>query len=262
MRTGGVEPPQPEATRLQRGELSRAQRPLEEVRGGLASPNRRGALLERLRSHPLPVGTPASHHRGPPGTCPVPLATPNDGPRSAKRQPLFRHSLGPPVGRPILQWRGWDSNPRSRAHEAREDGPSSTARGLAGWSRTSDLRCPKPAGWPLPYSQRCRARPWRRPEGRRPWNRTTLHRRIRAALSQPARRRFLRHRSEPARADFRSCRSLKPAASAAGSRRPDRLRSRRRQGIAPCLPGSQPGGSLLAVRRSLAGRSRTPVPPR
>ena len=37
---------------------------------------------------------------------------------------------------------------------------------------------------------------------------------------------------------------------------------RRRQGIAPCLPGSQPGGSLLAVRRSLAGRSRTPVPPR
>jgi hypothetical protein len=44
--------------------------------------------------------------------------------------------------------RGWDSNPRSRAHEAREDGPSSTALSLAGWSRTSDLRFPKPAGWP------------------------------------------------------------------------------------------------------------------
>ena len=78
--------------------------------------------------------------------------------------------------------RRWDSNPRSRAHEAREDGRSSTALrhrlryrhqdgralpvrpseltgrpnpdvhltalGLAGRSRTCDLRCPKPAGWP------------------------------------------------------------------------------------------------------------------
>jgi hypothetical protein len=50
------------------------------------------------------------------------------------------------------EWRGWDSNPRSRAHEAREDSRSSTAlcRGLAGRSRTCDLRCPRPAGWPTP----------------------------------------------------------------------------------------------------------------
>jgi hypothetical protein len=48
------------------------------------------------------------------------------------------------------EWRGWDSNPRSRAHEAREDSRSSTALGLAGRSRTCGLRCPKPAGWPAP----------------------------------------------------------------------------------------------------------------
>ena len=51
-------------------------------------------------------------------------------------------------------------------------------------------------------------------------------------------------------------------AVAAGSLRQLIVGTRRRQGIAPCLPGSQPGGSLLAVRRSLAGRIRTPVPPR
>jgi hypothetical protein len=48
------------------------------------------------------------------------------------------------------EWRGWDSNPRSRAHEAREDSRSSTALGLAGRSRTCGLRCPRPAGWPTP----------------------------------------------------------------------------------------------------------------
>src|SRR6186997_2576275 len=69
------------------------------------------------------------------------------------------------------------------------------------------------------------------------------------------------HRNS-ASADFRSRKSLKPAAVAAGSLRQHIVDTRRRQGIAPCLPGSQPGGSLLAVRRSLAGRIRTPVPPR
>ena len=48
-------------------------------------------------------------------------------------------------------------------------------------------------GGHLPHSQVLgpRTRPWRRPGSRRPWNRTTLHRRIRAALAQPARRRCL-----------------------------------------------------------------------
>jgi hypothetical protein len=38
-----------------------------------------------FRSHRLPVGAPASHRRGPPGRCPLPLATPDAryGPRSA-----------------------------------------------------------------------------------------------------------------------------------------------------------------------------------
>jgi hypothetical protein len=46
--------------------------------------------------------------------------------------------------------RRWDSNPRSRAHEAREDGRSSTALGLAGRTRTCDLRFPKPVGCQTP----------------------------------------------------------------------------------------------------------------
>jgi hypothetical protein len=36
-------------------------------------------------------------------------------------------STRPSTGR-FFEWRGWDSNPRSRAHEAREDSRSSTAR--------------------------------------------------------------------------------------------------------------------------------------
>jgi hypothetical protein len=45
--------------------------------------------------------------------------------------------------------------PTSRAHEAREDSRSSTALGLAGRSRTCDLRCPRPAGWPSSPTTRC-----------------------------------------------------------------------------------------------------------
>ena len=61
------------------------------------------------RSHPLPVGTPASHRRGPPGACPAPLATPDARYGHAhvtahaplQRQPFFRHSLGRSVDSPI-----------------------------------------------------------------------------------------------------------------------------------------------------------------
>ena len=104
-----------------------------------------------------------------------------------------------------------------------------------------------------------RTRPWRRPGSRRPWNRTTLHRRIRAALAQPARRRCF-----PAQIGIR-LRGLPiaqiPEAGrfATGSPLQDGISMGRRQGIAPCSPGSQPGGSLQALRRSLAGRIRTPV---
>ena len=40
VRTGGVEPPQREAPRLQRGELTHAQRPREPARGGRPGSNR------------------------------------------------------------------------------------------------------------------------------------------------------------------------------------------------------------------------------
>ena len=44
------------------------------------------------------------------------------------------------------KWRGWDSNPRSRAHEAREDSRSSTARRASTRSgrQESNLRSPAP----------------------------------------------------------------------------------------------------------------------
>ena len=51
---------------------------------------------------------------------------------------------------PMTGSRGRDSNPRSRAHEAREDNRSSTAQGLAGRTRTCDPRLPGPVGWPAP----------------------------------------------------------------------------------------------------------------
>lgn len=73
--------------------------------------------------------------------------------------------LWPTELRPLVKVRGWDSNPRSRAHEAREDSLSSTAH-LPGWSRTSGLRFPKPAGWPSP------PRAVSAGASRRPWNRT------------------------------------------------------------------------------------------
>jgi hypothetical protein len=152
---------------------------------------------------------------------------------------------------PDPAWRGWDSNPRSRAHEAREDGPSSTARGLAGWSRTSDLRCPKPAGWPLPYSQRYRARPWRRPEGRRPWNRTTLHRRIRAALSQPARRRCSWRRSELRQRGVPIVQTPKPAAS-----RPGRCETTSPHGASPGNRTLLAGFTTRGLASSRATQSR------
>ncbi len=56
----------------------------------------------------------------------------------------------------VPEWRGWDSNPRSRAHEAREDSRSSTAlrtadgggskvrRRLRSGRQESNLRSPVP----------------------------------------------------------------------------------------------------------------------
>ena len=130
MRTGGVEPPQREAHRVTARELADAQRP----RGGVAG---------RIRTGTAGLTTPDAdrlhhgHHERTGTTGLEPAASRLTSECSA------RLSYAP-------RWRGWDSNPRSRAHEAREDGRSSTALGLAGRSRTCGLRFPKPAGWPTP----------------------------------------------------------------------------------------------------------------
>ena len=134
MRTGGVEPPQPEATGLQPAELTFAQRPREEGRPTGFEPVPRGSRPRMLPLH-------HSHHDAMSG---------DDRTRTGGLSPDKR-LLSPLSYASVL--RGWDSNPRSRAHEAREDSRSSTAlrnTGLAGRSRTCDLRCPKPAGWPTP----------------------------------------------------------------------------------------------------------------
>jgi hypothetical protein len=149
MRTGGVEPPQREATALQAAELTGAQRPRRETEGGIGSP-------QPLR----------------PALCTSPCSVTS--------------SAHPSAGR---SWslRGWDSNPRSRAHEARGDNRSPTAR--SGWLE-SNQRSPVPETGGvarLPHSQ----------VSRRPWNRTTLYRRIRAGPAQPARRRWVAAASGP-----------------------------------------------------------------
>jgi hypothetical protein len=183
---------------------------------------------------------------------------------------LFRHFLDPPVDGSILQfaWRGWDSNPRSRAHEAREDSRSSTARrsltrakiwsagfepaisdARSRWGGRSPLRpvssC-SPAG--LEPATRgvealCSSAELR--GDRRPWNRTTLHRHIRTAPTQPARRRHSWH-------------FLLPQL---------RRRSRRLQGSATPQAGIRAARFRSAESRSrtshsLAGRIRTSVPHR
>jgi hypothetical protein len=122
VRTDGVEPPQREAPRLQRGELTLAQRPPEGNEGGRPGSNRR-----RRGSQPRVLPLHHGHHEA--GTTGLePAASRLTSECSA------RLSYAPKV-------RGWDSNPRSRAHEAREDNRSSTAQ--SGWQE-SNLRSPAP----------------------------------------------------------------------------------------------------------------------
>ncbi len=57
----------------------------DEVGGGPCFPQTGRRVASASRRHPLLVGTPASHRRGPPERCPLPLATPDAryGPRTA-----------------------------------------------------------------------------------------------------------------------------------------------------------------------------------
>jgi hypothetical protein len=128
MRTGGVEPPQ----RVRRRYRPRSS-PVLSVRSekGDRPDSNRYREDHDLECSPLHHG-----HQEAGTTGFEPATTRSTTERSGRAE------LRPQV-------RGWDSNPRSRAHEAREDSLSSTAH-LPGWSRTSGLRFPKPAGWPSP----------------------------------------------------------------------------------------------------------------
>src|SRR5215467_470435 len=133
MRTGGVEPPQPEATGLQPAELAGAQRP--RGRGDRPGSNR------YREDHDLEC-------------CRYTTATTSGDDRtrtgdlSPDKRVLWPLSYAPE------QLRGWDSNPRLELMRlARKAAPPPRVvkwawvdRGLAGWSRTSVLRFPKPAG--------------------------------------------------------------------------------------------------------------------
>ena len=110
VRTGGVEPPQHEATGLQPAELAvlsvRMRRVADRIRTGTARLTTSGA--DRYT-------TATTKRSGDDRT--------RTGDLSPDKRVLCAAELRPRTG-----WRGWDSNPRSRAHEAREDSRSSTAR--------------------------------------------------------------------------------------------------------------------------------------
>src|SRR6476619_2594065 len=107
MRTGGVEPPQREASRLQRGELA----------GCSASARGRGERLQPLSW----VTDPGGHAQAEPGDRLKPGTGKHDreagttglepAPSRLTSERSARLSYAP-----VLQLRGWDSNPRSRAH--------------------------------------------------------------------------------------------------------------------------------------------------
>jgi hypothetical protein len=228
MRTGGVEPPQPEATRLQRGELSRAQRPLVSGAGGIRT---HGLELMRLArtAPPLPREVWQA------GVEPAISGSRNRrGGQLPHSQATFCATI------PLARTRGARRSLKASASRlAMRAVPSPTEPGAAlaapGRSTTVESNHAPP-----PYqSGACPAGPSSKVH--------YVSRSIRSSVVAIARE-----------ADAFAI-SRDRGAATSGSRSADNVG--RRQGIAPCLPGSQPGGSLLAVRRSLAGRIRTPVTP-
>ena len=109
MRTGGVEPPQREATAV----TARRSSPLLSVRMKLGWPTGFEPVPRGSQPRVLPLHH-GHHETGTTGLEPAPSRLTSE--RSA------RLSYAPD------EVRGWDSNPRSRAHEAREDSRSSTAQ--------------------------------------------------------------------------------------------------------------------------------------
>ena len=134
VQTGGVEPPQLEATGLQPAELAVAQRPHELRVAGRA---RTGASGDHnpgcFRLH-------HGHHEGGDDRT-------RTGGLSPDKRALCSSELHP------RESRGWDSNPRSRAHEAREDSLSSTAQVWLAGVEPAISGAQSRGGVQLPYSQ-------------------------------------------------------------------------------------------------------------
>ena len=132
VRTDGVEPPQREAPRLQRGELTLAQRPLEpRTEGGRPGSNRR-----RRGSQPRVLPLHHGHHEA--GTTGLePAASRLTSECSARLSYVPVECAG-----------GIRTHGLELMRLARTTAP--LPRNLAGRSRTCGLRRPKPAGWPSP----------------------------------------------------------------------------------------------------------------
>jgi hypothetical protein len=168
VRTGGVEPPQPEAARLQRAGLTCARHPHREGRPAGFEPTLRGSRPRVLADY-----TTVTKRRTRSGDdrtrtddlspdkralCAlsyapevVPPAVPAAGAASLSAGFRTPRKVEPPQAATFCGIARAGFEPASRAHEAREKGPFSTAHeGLAGRDRTCGLRFPKPAGWPTP----------------------------------------------------------------------------------------------------------------
>ena len=208
--TTGLEPATSRLTSERSSLLSYAP---EGVEGGIGSPQPETETLplRRLRSQLLPIGAPAS-------ACPrrhlltgrpwrLSEASCTLGPTlCAALVPSLprrarRHANPRPSSAGGIRTHGLElmrlartAAPLPRAEQAATPGkPESPLRrhrkrrlGLAGRTRTCDLRFPKPAGQPASPSTRS-VRPAKRAglraEGRRPWSRTRRYRRIRPARS-------------------------------------------------------------------------------
>jgi hypothetical protein len=134
VRTGGVEPPQRVATALQAAELSRAQRPREK---GAADRARTGTA--RITTSNAAV-TPQPPRAGTAGLEPAAYRL------TSERSPSELRPRKSGAG-------GIRTHGLELMRLARTAAPLPrcvVVLGLAGWSRTSDLRRPKPAGWPSP----------------------------------------------------------------------------------------------------------------
>jgi hypothetical protein len=142
MRTDGVEPPQHEAPRLQRGELTGCSASAYvNGKGGRPGSNRR-----RRGSQPRVLPLHHGHHESGDDRT-------RTGGLSPDKRVLCTSELRP------RRVRGWDSNPRSRAHEAREDSRSSTAQVWPAGVEPAISGARSRRGAQLPHSQKTIVKP-------------------------------------------------------------------------------------------------------